>query len=539
MKKPEAGADAAGLALLYEFGDFRLNAASRRLSRRRDGAPVPLTAKACEALLFLVQHSGTVLDKNQLMEAIWPDNVVEENNLNQAISTLRRALGERPGAERRYIVTIPGQGYQFAAEVKTSGQLQNAVATSAAKTLAVLPFKPLVAETRDASLEMGMADTLIARLSSIRDYTVRPLSAVRRYVELEQEPLLAGRELGVAFILDGSIQKSGADVRVTVRLLHVASGEALWAGTFDEKFTDIFSVQDAIAERVVSALALGLNREEKQHLTKRDTQNPEAYQLYLKGRYYWWKTVPEEFRKSRDYFQRAVDADPSYALGYCGLNSFYGYGSAFGMLPPEEGWPRAIKANTRALELDNGLAQAHNDRGAYRMVYYRDWQGAEDEIRYAVELNPNYTETHYLYSFFLVTRRRFDEAIAEAKFALELDPLSLRLHQHLGTSYYYAQRYDEAVKRFQRTLELDADADAVHAALGDTFEQSGLHDLAIAHWEKASRLHGDDALATLLVETYRQVGFSAAIRAVAQERLQQLNHRRANGSYLPEIEFTR
>lgn len=394
MKNSEAD---AGSALLYEFGDFRLNAASRRLSRR-DGAPVPLTPKACDTLLLLVQHSGVVLDKNHLMAAIWPNNVVEENNLNQAISALRRALGERAG-EHRYIVTIPGQGYQFAAEVKTSGQLRNFAATSAAKTLAVLPFKPLVAETRDVILELGMADTLIARLSSIRDYVVRPLSAVRRYVELEEEPLLAGRELGVAFILDGSIQKSGADVRVTARLLHSANGQALWAGTFDEKFTDIFSVQDAIADRVVSALALQLNPEEKQHLTKRDTQSTEAYQLYLKGRYYWWKTAPEEFRKCRDYFQRAVDTDPSYALGYCGLNSFYGYSSAFGMLPPEEGWPRAIKANARALELDNGLAEAHNDRGAYRMVYYRDWQGAEDEIRYAIELNPNYTETHYLYSF--------------------------------------------------------------------------------------------------------------------------------------------
>ncbi len=403
----------------------------------------------------------------------------------------------------------------------------------------MLPFRPLVAESSDPALEIGMADTLIARLSHIRQIVVRPLGAVRRYVGLEQEPLSAGRDLGAGSVLEGSIQKSGDALRVNVRLLRVANGESLWAGTFDEKFTDIFSVQNAIAERVVSELALQLNGAEKQRLTKLDTDNTEAYQLYLKGRYYWWKTTPEEFLKCRDYFQRAVDADPCYALGYCGLNAFFGYGSAWGMLPPEEGWPRAIKAAAKALELDDSLAQGHSDLGAHHMVFQRDWAGAEMGIKRAIELNPRGEEVHYLYSFFLITRGRFEEAITEAQLALELDPLSLRIHQHLGVTFYHARRYDEAIERYQQTLRLDSDIASLHEALGDAFEQKGLPEQAIGEWHKAMELSGDEELAELLRTHYERNGFAAALRAVAQKKLERLYLRQEQGTYVPTIEFVR
>ncbi|MBA3832081.1 MAG: winged helix-turn-helix domain-containing protein [Chthoniobacterales bacterium] len=420
--------------LLYEFGDFRLDAAGRQLSRR-DGTWVPLTPRVFDTLLCLVEHHDKVVEKERLMAVVWPDSIVEENNLTQNISTLRRLLGDTPQSHR-FIVTVPGRGYRFSAAVERSaGQINPSAPALSHRAIAVLPFKPLVAESSDPSLEMGMADTLIARLSRIREIVVRPLGAVRRYARLEQEPLVAGRELGVESVLEGSIQKSGAQLQVNVRLIKVADGESLWAGTFDERFTNIFSVQNAIAERVVSALALQLSGEEKQRLTKLETENAEAYRFYLKGRYYWWKTTPEEFRKCRDYFQRAVDADPCYALGYCGLNAFFGYGSAWGMLPPEVGWPRALKAAEKALELDGSLAQVHSDLGAHRMVFGRDWPGAEKEIENAIELNPRGEEVHYLYSFFLITRGRFEQAIAEANLALELDPLLLRLHQHLGFTF--------------------------------------------------------------------------------------------------------
>jgi serine/threonine-protein kinase len=383
-----------------------------------------------------------VLDKNTLMKAIWPDTVVEENNLNQNISMLRRVLGENRAANP-YIVTVPGRGYRFVAPV--TKRTRPATAASI-RTIAVLPFQPLVSEDRDSSLEMGMADTLIARLSGLRDMIVRPISFVSKYAGLGQDALLAGRELEVESVLDGSLQRRGNKIRVTVRLLNVSNGASLWAGTFDEELTHIFALQDAISERVVRALQLELSSEEKTRLIKHHTDSNEAYQLYLKGRYYWWKNSPEEFSKSRDYFHRAVEADPSYALGYCGLNSYYGLGAAFGMLPADEAWPKAEWAIRKALDLDNTLAEAHLGLAALNMVYYLDWAGTEKEAKRSIELNPRFDEIHFMYSFFLVVMRRFDEAIAEGKLALACDPFSVRISQHLGSAFYNARRYDEAIQ---------------------------------------------------------------------------------------------
>ncbi|MEO7167910.1 MAG: winged helix-turn-helix domain-containing protein [Chthoniobacterales bacterium] len=520
----------------YEFGDFELDPTSRQLSRR-DGTFVPLTPRVFDTLLCLVQQRGKVLEKERLMAVVWPDSIVEENNLTQNISTLRRLLGDTPRSQR-VIVTVPGRGYRFAAPVKILEGAANLPApASPHRTIAVLPFMPLVPESSDPSLEMGMSDTLIARLSRVREIVVRPFGAVRRYASLDLEPLVAGRELGVESVLEGSIQKNGAQLRVNVRLIKVADGESLWTGTFDQKFTSIFSVQNAIAERVVSALELELSGEEKQRLTKLETQSTEAYRLYLKGRYYWWKTTPEGFRKCRDYFQRAVDADPCYALGYCGLNAFYGFGSAWGMLPPEEGWPRAIKAAEKAFELDDSLAQVHSDVGAHRMVFHRDWAAAEKEIREAIELNPRGEEAHYLYSFFLITCGRFEEAIAQANLALELDPLHLRIHQHLGFTLYHARRYDEAIARFQQTLRLDADIASLHELLGDALEQKGRCEEAIEEWRKAMLLSGDEELAGLLSSHHAKGGFPAAVQAVAEKKLERLRQRQGEGEYVPAIGF--
>src|SRR6185295_18051645 len=294
---------------IYEFDDFRLDADKRVLLRR--GEPVPLTPRVFDTLLYFVQHHDRLIAKDELMRAIWPDSFVEENNLNQNVSTLRRALGKH-----RYIVTVPGSGYRFAAEVKTiNGSAGSASVVGAqARTIAVLPFKPIVEPGRDEALELGMADTLIARLSNSGKLIVRPLSSVRRYGGLEQDPQDAGRELGVEVVLDGSLQRSADRIRLTARLINVVDGASMWVGTFDEKATDVFAVQDAISERVASALAVPLSGEERQHLTKRYTENIEAYDLYLKGRYYWNKLIPQEVRRSIQFFQQAIDLDPTYAL---------------------------------------------------------------------------------------------------------------------------------------------------------------------------------------------------------------------------------
>ena len=523
-------------AQIYEFGDFRIDT-SRRLLLAGDGLARSLSPKAFDTLLYMVEHSEVLLDKEALMQAIWPDTVVEENNLNQNISILRRVLGG-DRHEHRYIVTVPGRGYRFVAAVRTHSVSATAASVGAIKSLAVLPFQPLVVGDRDPSLELGMADTLIARLSSIGDMIVRPISSVRKYADLTQDALSAGRELAVDSVLEGSLQRRGEKIRVTVRLLDVSNGAALWAGTFDEVLTDIFALQDAISERVARALALELSNEDKTRLVKHHTESTEAYQLYLKGRYYWWKDSPEEFSKSHDYFHRAVDTDPSYALGYCGLNSYYGYGAAWGMLPADEAWPKAEWAITKALELDDTLAEAHLGLAALKMVYYLDWLGAEKHAKRAIELNPQFSEVHYMYSFYLVVMRRWDQAIAEAKRALVCDPFSVRINQHLGNTFYNARRYDEAIRQYQQTLELDTRNASAHESLGEVYERHGRSQEAIEEWAKAADSNQDLELAAILRATDAKRSFASAVRAVAGKSLERLASG-TRGKYVPAINFAR
>ncbi|MEP7038366.1 MAG: winged helix-turn-helix domain-containing protein, partial [Acidobacteriota bacterium] len=356
----------------YEFGEFRVDA-SKRLLIKGDDEVMPLTPKVFDLLLYLVRHNGKLIEKDELMSAIWTDTIVEENNLSQNISILRRVLGEKRG-EHQYIATIPGHGYKFVAPVKVQGskfksqgsieseilnlesesqsknklethqdqgpktknQNQNFLIVGAfisvlavisavyfwrqnpakmpIKTVAVLPFKPLSAENRDEILEIGMADTLIARLGANREIVVRPLSSVRRFGNLEQDPLAAGRELDVETVLDGSIQRVEDKIRVNVRLLKTADGASLWSATFDEKFTDIFVVQDAISKKVAEALKLQLVGNTQTE--KSSTQNVEAYRFYLQGRYHALKSTPPEIRQGITFYQQAIDSDPTYALAY-------------------------------------------------------------------------------------------------------------------------------------------------------------------------------------------------------------------------------
>ena len=406
-------------------------------------------------------------------------------------------------------------------------------------SIAVLPFQPLARDNRDESLEMGMADTLIARLSGIPDIFVRPMSSVRKYADLKLDVLAAGRELGVESVLEGSLQRQANRVRVTVRLLNVSNGASLWAGTFDEEMTDIFALQDAISEQMAQALSLELSKEDKTRLVQHHTQSTKAYQLYLKGRYHWWKNSPEEYKKSRDYFHRAVEEDPSYALGYCGLNSFYGYGAAWGIVRPDEGWPKAEWAVTNALELDDQLAEVHLDLAALKMVYYLDWVGTEREAKRAIELSPGFDEIHYMYSFFLVVMRRLREAVAEGKRALVCNPFSLRISQHLGYALYCERSYDEAIQQYRKAIDLDPNDASVREALGDTYERKGQYQEAVEQWAKAMLLANDTELVATLGAAKTKEAVDTAVRGVAAKRLDRLLRNRERGDYVPAIRFAR
>jgi len=359
------------------------------------------------------------------------------------------------------------------------------------KSIAVLPFKPLIAESRDEALELGMADTLISKLSNIRQVTVRPLSAVRQYAGLEQDAAAAGREQKVDAVLDGNIQRSGEKIRVTVRLVRVADGFEVWSDQFDEKFTDIFSVQDSVSRKVAGMLAVTLTGEEKELMTKRQTGDVEAYQFYLMGRYHLNRLTDDGFRKGRDYFQQAIDKDPNYALAYAGLADAYNRLSGFNAISPREGFPSARAAAIKALELDDKLAEAHTMLGVVKFFYDWDWSGAEREFTRAVEINPSYSDTHQMYSYYLSAMGRYDEALAEMRRAQELDQLSLEKNVGIGEILYYQRQYDQAIEQYQKVLEMDPNSGFTHWAIGNVYVQKKKYEEAIAEYQKAIPLSGD------------------------------------------------
>jgi DNA-binding winged helix-turn-helix (wHTH) protein/TolB-like protein/Flp pilus assembly protein TadD len=548
---------------LYEFDAFRLDAGRHLLLR--DGQSVNLAPRAFNLLLALIRRRGEVLAKDELMRALWPDSVVEENNLTVIISALRKALGENP-QQHRYIVTIPGRGYSFVAEVKEVGATppetdtpvlaESAVtpsrftqfsdrrlalaalsasilivvigavwlngksprpdAVAPVKTIAVLPFKNLSGQSGDEYLTLGLADTLITSLGNLRQVVTRPTSSVLKYADAD--PLAAGRELGVDALLDGRFQRLNDRIRVTVQLIRVSDGAPLWSEKFDEKFTDVFAVQDATAERVSQALALRLSGEETRMLAKTLTVNPEAYQLYLRGRYFWNKRTEEGLKKGREYFERATEKDPGYALAWAGLADSYNLLNTYSLSAPKDSFPKAKAAAQKALAFDDTLAEAHTSLALAIMVYDRDAAGAEREYKRAIELNPNYPTAHQWYAEYLTAQGRFDEAAAEIRRARELDPLSLITNSVEGFVSYYARRYDQAAAQLQKILELDSDFWPARFILGGTYAAQGSHRLAIAELEKAQQLSGNNSsVVAELAWAYAAAGRKEDARRLLQE----------------------
>ena len=409
---------------VFRFGDFVLDGSQRRLLR--SGKDVYLPPKTFDLLLHLLQNRGRVLTKDELLEAVWPDVNVVENTLAQRIREIRAALGDGTHG-RLFIKTIPKVGYQFIAEfddelpgvmappaltsleaadtvpiaarrgfeinvpankhqqlplpvaiacmmlvgltgigyfVATARPAEPPASPAAITSIAVLPFKPLVPEGRDAALELGMADSLITKLGSLRQITVRPLSAVRRYTDVEQDAVKAGRELHVDSVLEGHIQRLQDRIRVSVSLRRVRDGQQLWADRFDEQWTSIFAAQDVVSQQVAAALALALTGEEHRQLTKRYTENPEAYGAYVRGRYFWNTGTAEGYRKAVEDFQRAIRLDPAYSLAFAGLADSYNLLGSYGEMPMREAYEKAKSAAQRAIELDNHIAEAHTSLGA-------------------------------------------------------------------------------------------------------------------------------------------------------------------------------
>jgi TolB-like protein/DNA-binding winged helix-turn-helix (wHTH) protein/Tfp pilus assembly protein PilF len=368
------------------------------------------------------------------------------------------------------------------------------------RSIAVLPFRPLGLDSRNEYLGLGLADALTTRLGNLKQIIVRSTASTKKYEGGAEDPVTAGRELGVDAVLAGSVQRSGERIRVTVQLVSVRDGATLWTEAFDRDATDIFAVEDSISSQVAQATVPALSDQEHTRLAKRYTQNGEAYESYLKGRYFWNKRTAEGLKKSIDCFRQAIRLDPNYALAYAGLADSYTFGA-----DPSE----AKTAAEKALSVDEQLAEAHASLGNINLFHDYDWRSAESEFRRSIELNPNYPTAHHWYAYYLAAMGRFEAAIEEIKSARDLDPLSLAINADVGQILYLGRRYDEAIAACQKALEMDPSFTNAHITLGIVYAAKGLRDAAFSEMVEAERLlgHRPETLAALR-ESYAVSGWS-------------------------------
>jgi TolB-like protein/DNA-binding winged helix-turn-helix (wHTH) protein/tetratricopeptide (TPR) repeat protein len=564
---------------IYEFGAFELDTAERLL-RRLDGTPVPLTPRVFKTLLYMVEHHNAVLDKERIMAAVWPDSIVEENNLAQAISKLRHVFGETPGSQN-YIVTVSGRGYRFVAEVnersdngiasmndqattptppekrtesataknrqrlpgKTGRALAFAVlgvivlsaafvargpairwlgkhrigsatpATSpgtvadTVRSIAVLPFEPMGTDMNDELLGLGMADAVIGKMSNLKQLVVLPTSAVSKYKGPVSDPLAAGRALGVDAILSGTVQRSGERVRATVQLVSVGSGRTIWSEKFDQTFTDIFGIQDSISDNVAQSLAPNLTTDERKELGKRYTTSAAAYDSYLMGLYFWNQRSKDGLEKAIDYFGRAVEKDPSFALAYALMADCHQLLFYYRYDRRPDRIQNAKASAERALLLDDSIAEAHVAMAMVQFYHARDQgvassarQAGINSLRRALALNPNLAIAHLRYSWQLSLSGRLDEAVREMRRAQELDPLSHTNNTALGVTLLFARQYREALAYCYKAAELAPKEALAQLNLGEAYALNGMYQQAIRQYEKAGDLDPEirgDALASI------------------------------------------
>jgi DNA-binding winged helix-turn-helix (wHTH) protein/Tfp pilus assembly protein PilF len=466
------------LRQFYEFGPFRVDTADRLLYRA--GRIIALPPKAFDLLLALIRRKGQTVDRGELIRTAWPAGLDDLAALSFNIYKLRVALGESAN-KHHYIVTDPGRGYRFVAEVRELWDDESAVA----QTLAVLPFKPLAGNGTDEYLGLGMADALISRLGSVRQVMVRPTSAITKYDRLGPDALAAGRALRVDSVLDGSIRRVGEKVQVAVQLLSVPTESAVWSHKFEAPFIEFLGFEDEISERVVDALSISVTSEERARLRRRHTENREAYQEYLRGRFQWNKRSADGVKKGAVHFERAIQLDRSFALAYAGLADCYSLYSFYSIQPPRIAFPKARAAASAALDLDDSLAEAYTSLGYIKLYYEWDWVGAEKEFRRAISLNPNCATARHWYHEFLLSMGWFDEAMAEVKRAYELDPLSPVINSALVLPLIHSGQYDRAVERLRKVLELDPDFYRSHLFLGAAYTMKREFSKAVAEFQVA------------------------------------------------------
>jgi TolB-like protein/Tfp pilus assembly protein PilF len=466
---------------LYEFGPFRLDAGGRLLFR--EGQRLALSPKAVELLVVLVEAQANRVGKEELLNKVWADTAVEEGSLTSHISLLRKTLGEQ------YIETIPKRGYRFVATVKQLSEPSEA--PQQIRSLAVLPLENLGRDPDGDCFADSMTEALITNLAKISALRVVSRTSVMLYKNTRKSIPEIGRELRVDALMEGSVQCTSNRVRINARLVSAAADQHLWAEVYDRDLRDVLILQDEVARAIAKEIQVKLTPEEHARLSSSPTVDPDAYQLYIKGRYFWVRRNEQSFQHAIAYFQQAIERDPNYAAAHSGLADCYsslGFSFDVGSQRPCDVQPKAKNAALKAIALDDSLAEAHNSLAYVKLNYEWDWAGAEAEFKRSLELNPGYAHAHHWYAHLLLSGGRLREALAESDRALDLDPLSPIMNLHLGWHYLYAREYDKAIDQFAKTLELDGNYGLAYWYRGLAFEQKGMYGEAMRDLGKAKGL---------------------------------------------------
>ena len=392
------------------------------------------------------------------------------------------------------------------------------------QAIAVLPFENTSNDPNAEYLAEGISEALINSLAQLQQLRVTARSTAFHYKGNVTDPRKIGRELGVTSVLTGKVRQVQDALSVQVDLIDTTTGAQLWGAAYDRKMADTIAIKQAIAREVTEKLKLRLTGEEERRLVQRDTTNPEAYQLYLKGRYFWNKRTGDGLQRGIRYFQEAIEADPHYALAHVGLADSYNFLGAFGiaLLPPGEAMPKARAAAQKALEIDDSLAEAHASIAFVRLYYDWDRAASENAFQRAIALNPNYAPAHQWYSHLLMSAGRTSEAIASARRAAEIDPLSLPAGMNLGWQYYWSRQYDLAIERHRKVLEIDQNFEQGHWGLGLAYQGKGLSQEAAFEFQKAADLSGSNPVYVAALGQARALGgakeAALAIRARLEEQ---------------------
>jgi len=448
------------------------------------------------------------------MTEVWPDQYVEEGNLAQHIFILRRALGE--SAENpKYIETVPRRGYRFVAKMI---EPEKTADDKGIDSLAVLPFVNASNDPNMEYLSDGITEGVMNSLSGLPQLKVMARSTVFRYKGADIDPREAGHSLGVRAVMTGIVQHVGEQLVITVELVDVEDGSRIWGEQYHRKSSDIFALQDELAWEISEKLRLRLSGEQKERLTKRFTENREAYESYLKGRYAWARRAIEDLKKGVEYFRQAIAEDPNYSLAHAGIADCLVLLGLFGAENPREIMPQAKAAAMKAIALDPSLGEAYASLGQIKLIYDWDWKGAQEDFQQAIRLNSTYPTAHQWHGEYLTSMGLFDQGLPELKKARDLDPLSLIINTNLGLNFYWARHYDMALEQLERALELEPNFFRAHLHLGMCYERKRMYPEAVAEFQKAQSISENSWTLAGLGQCHASFG----ARAEAEKFLDQL-----------------